>query len=97
MRPSEALAKHREEVLSIIARYPVSNPRIFGSVARGEDAAASDLDILVEPQFGVTTFVDLAKLEEELTRLLGKRVDLLTPGGMRKSVARRIELELLPL
>jgi uncharacterized protein len=44
MRPSEALAKHRDEVLRI-ARYPVSNPRIFGSTARGEDTEESDLDI----------------------------------------------------
>ena len=48
MRPSEALAKHRDEVREIIARYPVSNPRIFGSAARGEDTEGSDLDILVE-------------------------------------------------
>ena len=38
MRPSEALARNLDEVLEIIARYPVTNPRVFGSVARGEDA-----------------------------------------------------------
>ena len=47
MRPSEALAKYRDEVLAIIARYPVTNPRVFGSTARGEDVEGSDLDILV--------------------------------------------------
>lgn len=48
MRPSEALAKHRDKVLEIIARYPVSNPRIFGSVARGEDVEGFDVDLLVD-------------------------------------------------
>lgn len=50
MRPSEALAKHRDEVLAIIARHAVSNPRVFGSVARGEDEEGSDLDMLVHPE-----------------------------------------------
>lgn len=97
MRPSEALARHRDEVLNILARYPVSNPRIFGSVARGEDIPTSDLDLLVEPEPGVTTFVHLARLQEELTELLGARVDVLTPGGLRKPVAQRIDRELMPL
>ena len=97
MRPSEALALHRDEVLAIIARYPVSNPRVFGSVARGEDIEGSDVDILVEPQFGVTTFVHLGELQAELAGLLGTEVDVLTPGGLRQPVARRIELELSPL
>ncbi len=65
MRPSEALALHRDEVLAIIARYPVTNPRIFGSVARGEDVEGSDVDILVEPD-ATTTFVDIVELQEAL-------------------------------
>jgi hypothetical protein len=36
-------------VRAVIARYPVANPRIFGSVARGEDEEGSDLDLLVDP------------------------------------------------
>ncbi|WP_206064858.1 nucleotidyltransferase family protein [Nitratireductor mangrovi] len=42
MRPSEALARHRDEALAIIAKYPVANPRLFGSTARGEDRPGSD-------------------------------------------------------
>ena len=38
MRPSEKLREKRAEVLEIFSRYPlISNPRVFGSVARGED------------------------------------------------------------
>ena len=90
MRPSEALAKHREEVLEIISRYPVSNPRVFGSVARGEDVEGSDLDILVEPQFDVTTFVHLAELEHDLRKLLSFEVDVVTSGGFSRRVADRV-------
>ncbi|MFL5166619.1 MAG: nucleotidyltransferase family protein, partial [Microvirga sp.] len=49
MRPSEILALKADEIREIIARYPVRNPRIFGSAARGEDAEGSDLDLLVDP------------------------------------------------
>jgi predicted nucleotidyltransferase len=68
MRPSEALAKNRDKVLEIIARYAVSNPRIFGSVARGEDTEGSDLDIVVDPE-GTFSYFDMAGLALELEAL----------------------------
>jgi len=97
MRPSEALAKHRDQVLEIISRYPVTNPRVFGSVARGEDQEGSDVDILVEPQEEVRTFAHVRALEQELSELLGHQVEVLTPGGLRRTMAERIERELTPL
>jgi uncharacterized protein len=77
MRPSEALAKHREEVLEIISRYPVTNLRIFGSTARGEDTEASDLDILVD-RSGSMSFADLFGLEDEIGALLSGPVEVFT-------------------
>ena len=75
MRPSEALALHRDEVLKIIAKYPVSNPRVFGSVARGEDVEGSDIDIIVHPHTNVSYF-ELGRLANELGNLLNCTVDL---------------------
>ncbi|MEO3999009.1 nucleotidyltransferase domain-containing protein [Mesorhizobium sp. CAU 1732] len=77
MRPSEALARHRDEVLAIIARYPVSNPRVFGSVARGEDVEGSDVDILVE-RIGPMTYPDIFELEDELSGVLVCSVEVFT-------------------
>jgi predicted nucleotidyltransferase len=77
MRPSEALAKHRDEVLAIIARYPVSNPRVFGSAARGDDSEGSDLDLLVD-RHGTMTFIDLFRLEDEISAVLGCPVEIAT-------------------
>lgn len=70
MRPSKALERYRDQMLAVIARYPVSNPRVFGSVARGEDVEGSDVDILVDRDGNLSLF-DLAKLEIELERILG--------------------------
>ncbi|MCO5164496.1 MAG: nucleotidyltransferase family protein [Mesorhizobium sp.] len=89
MRPSEALAKHRDEVLAIIARYPVSNPRVCGSVARGEDVEGSDIDILVHPSESLTYF-DLGRLALELETVLGCKVDLGEDNVVRPYAAVRI-------
>ena len=42
MRPSERLNAHREAIRAIVAAHRASNPRVFGSVARGEDTEESD-------------------------------------------------------
>lgn len=94
MRPSEALAKHSDEVLRIIAGYPVSTPRVFGS-ARGEDTEDSDLDILVD-DCHASTF-DLAGLELELKALLRSHVDIRTLGDLATDVAGRVSYDLKPL
>ena len=96
MRPSEALAKHRDEVLRIIARYPVSNPRIFGSVARGEDTEESDLDLVVDVD-GKFSYFDMASLALELERVLGCEVDLGTARSLKPFVAEAVATDLRPL
>lgn len=92
MRPSEVLARYRNEILEVIGRYPVSNPRIFGSTARGEDTDDSDLDILVDRD-GMLTYIDLARLEIELERLLGVPVGVHTPGEFGPASMARIEAD----
>lgn len=78
MRPSEKLREKRAEVLEIFSRYPlISNPRVFGSVARGEDREDSDLDLLVDVSRGTTIF-HICDLQEEISALLDLKVDILT-------------------
>lgn len=81
MKPSEILANHRAEVFAILQRYPmISNVRIVGSVARGDDTEESDIDLLVDTAPGTTLF-DLGGLYEDLQALLGVRVDIITSGA----------------
>jgi predicted nucleotidyltransferase len=94
MRPSEALALHRDKVVEIIARYPVTNPRVFGSVARGEDVEGSDLDLLVE-QTGSLSFFDLFKLEEELSSILDCPVEIGTK--LKSDAVQRAARDVQPL
>lgn len=96
MRPSEALALHREEARSIVAAYQVTEPRIFGSAARGEDTVASDLDIIVRRN-GSLSYFDLFRLEDELAALLGVRVDVRTEGEFTTRIFDRIKRDFVPL
>jgi uncharacterized protein len=89
MRPSEALATHREEALAIIAKYPVSNPRIFGSVARGEDTEQSDIDIIVDTQSGCSYF-DLFRIEDAISQLLKVKVDVHTMAEFGERMKARV-------
>jgi predicted nucleotidyltransferase len=81
MRPSQALAQHRDAVCNAAVRYRVNNMRVFGSVLHGRDAEGSDLDLLVDPLPGATLF-DLGGLQDELEQLMGLRVDVLTPKDL---------------
>jgi len=96
MRPSEALQDRVEAVRAVIARSPFANPRVFGSVARGEDDAESDLDLLVDATEGATLF-ELAGLELELTALLGVRVDVLTQGCLGPRIVESVTRDARPL
>jgi len=81
MKPSQALALHREEIRRVVASHRASNARVFGSVVRGEDTDNSDLDILIDPT-PKTTLMDVAAIQVELEHLLVVTVDVLTPNAL---------------
>ncbi len=93
MKPSQALHANRDKVLEILSRYPVKNPMVFGSVARGDDTEESDIDILVEHD-GTLSLIDLVGLEEELVGLTGARVEVHTPGQFKHASLARIRRDL---
>lgn len=74
----------------------MTSPRVFGSVARGEDTSRSDLDILVDAA-EATSLYDFARAEQALEALLGCRVEIVTAGQLAPDVAARIEFDLVPL
>ncbi len=77
-------------------RYPILTLGVFGSWARGEQTPTSDVDLLVEFD-GVVTYFDVLALEDELQALLGVRIDLVTPGALKRFIGERVRSELLPV
>jgi uncharacterized protein len=96
MRPSEALNRHREEIRHIVKSTRASNPRVFGSVLRGEDTEGSDLDILVDPT-PETSILDIGALRFRLRTLLGVEVDVLTPQALHAKMRDQVVSEALPV
>ena len=96
MKPSAVLHYNREIIRRVALLHHVRNPRVFGSVLRGEDAEGSDLDLLVEALPGTTLF-DLGAIQIELEEALGIRVDVLTPGDLPARIRDQILKEAIPV
>jgi predicted nucleotidyltransferase len=69
---------------------------VFGSVARGEDTAESDIDLIVDlaPRTGL---VSLGSLERELEKVLGVAVDVVPADSLRPKMQAEVEAEAIPL
>ena len=96
MRIAQLLEQRRAEILAVAAQHGARNVRVFGSVARGVDDTASDIDLLVDLEPG-RTLLDHAGLILDLQNLLGCKVDVATENGLRPRVRERVLREALPL
>ncbi len=96
MRPSEALAIHRDAIRKIAESHRVCNVRVFGSSLRGTDKDGSDLDLLVEPT-SETSLFDIGAIRHELKQLLGLPVDVLTPMALPEKFRQRVIDEAVPV
>ncbi|MDR0848881.1 MAG: nucleotidyltransferase domain-containing protein [Propionibacteriaceae bacterium] len=94
VRPSLSLRRHRSAVLRLIEETGAQNPRVFGSVARGEDTPDSNIDILV--RVNPARAWDFVDLPNRLCHLLGTRVDVVSEGGITAKHAA-IVAEAIPL
>jgi predicted nucleotidyltransferase len=83
-----AVAVRRNALVEILDRYGATNPRLFGSVARGDANVKSDLDLLVDLlPAGGNELLRVAGIAEELGEILGRRVDVVTPSLLRDEVS----------
>jgi uncharacterized protein len=92
----ELLLPLREEILLIAAKYGAYNVRVFGSVARGEARADSDVDFLVEiePQ---RTLLEQIALMQSLEQLLGRKVDVAEVETLHERIKGRVLKEAVVL
>lgn len=81
MRPSDLVKQYRPQILALVRQYQLENPRVIGSIARGEDEADSDFDLLVTAPPG-TTLLQLGGLQDHLHSLLKIEVDVITDSAL---------------
>ncbi len=96
MNTLSILQIRKAEILALAAKHGASNVRLFGSVVRGEDQPDSDVDLLVDMQENRGLF-DLIGLQQDIEKMLGRKVDVLTPDGINRYLKDRILGEAAPL
>ncbi len=95
-RPSLRVQQHRDAIRALVTEHHATTPRFFGSVARGDDEAGSDVDLLVE-------FTDEASLLDEVGLRLALRdllqidVDVVAVDALRGAIRDRILQEAVPV
>ncbi len=90
MDVKKILEEHKTEIKE---RFSVKSIGVFGSYARDEHKESSDVDILVE--FEETTFDNFMDLLFFLEELFGKKVDLVTTGGLSSHIGPHIRREVV--
>ena len=85
---------HLDDLNHFLDERDITNARVFGSVARGDDTEASDLDLLIDVPPGTSLF-ELVRWQDELAELLGVRVDLGT--DVKTRIRERVEAEAIPV
>ena len=96
MRPSAALKKYRAKIKTIIKEHKAANARVFGSALNGTDTETSDLDILIDPDQGMSLF-DIGAIRHKLKQLTGVEVDVLTPGSLSDTIRDEVLAQAKPI
>ncbi len=90
------LRRRRRAIIEMLAKGGVTNPRVFGSVARSADRPGSDIDLVVDLGPDVS-LVGLIGLERRLGELLGTTVDLVPAAGLKPGIKDDVLAEAIPL
>lgn len=88
----ETLRAHADEY----RRRRITHVSVFGSVARGEATAESDVDIVVDYDIeNPPSLIDIIALENRSSEILGYPVDLMTRAELKPRVARNAERDMV--
>ena len=88
----------RDALLAVLDRHGATDPRLFGSVARGDARPGSDVDLFVDLDAGAgNPLLRVAGIGDELSGLLGVRVDVVAESLLRDPVATSARRDMVPL
>ncbi|MEL7039458.1 MAG: nucleotidyltransferase family protein [Cyanobacteria bacterium J06592_8] len=78
------------EINQFCQHYNICKLSLFGSVLRDDFTIGSDIDVLVEFEPGKTPGLAIIRMEDELSHLLGRVVDLRTPADLSRYFRDRV-------
>jgi uncharacterized protein len=79
-----------EQIAEFCRRHHIRRLSLFGSVLRDDFRPESDVDVLVEFEPGHVPGFEFIAIQDELTDLLGRRVDLNTPACLSRYFRERV-------
>jgi predicted nucleotidyltransferase len=94
---SLAVQIDRERLAELCRRHGIRRLALFGSALREDFGPHSDVDVLVEFEPGRPVGLRFVAIQEELTELLGRKVDLNTPGFLSPHFRSRVLSAAVPL
>ena len=94
---SPHLSIDRAAVSEFCKRHHIARLALFGSVIRDDFRPESDIDVLVEFQPGVRVGLAFIRMQDELSAVLGRTVDLHTPASLSKYFRDQVLREAEPL
>ena len=83
------LEKYQQLILPVLKRYFIKRAAIFGSFAKGNTNINSDVDLLIEPEKDFTIF-KMLRLEEEISELIKRKVDLVEYSALKPSIRKEV-------
>ena len=96
MGSAQLLKNKKTEIELLAKKHGAYDVRVFGSVARGDDTAAGDIDILVKTSPRTSSWFP-AGLVQDLEDLLGRTVEVITEGALHWYIRDTILREAHPL
>jgi predicted nucleotidyltransferase len=93
----DELRSRRHEIAALGRRFGARRIRIFGSVARGEDGAGSDVDFLVDLPYGYDLFAQRLALADELAALCRRPVDVVPEHELNRHLRESVLREAVEL
>ena len=83
----------REKIAEFCRKHHIHRLSLFGSVLRDDFYPESDVDVLVEFEEGHVPGLAFFEMEEELSQIMGRKVDLNTPGFLSPRFRDRVREE----
>lgn len=84
----------RDKIAAFCRRHSIRRLALFGSVLRDDFSRDSDIDVLVEFEPGARTGLAFFDMQDELTAIIGRTVDLNTPGFLSPHIRSRVLQEI---
>lgn len=90
------LKKYQQLILPVLNRYSIKRASIFGSAAKGNMNVDSDVDLLIEADKGFTIF-KMLEMEEEISDLISRKVDLVEFSALKASIRDEVLLSAIQI